>query len=98
MKYVNAIAKNFASAMAMFLTPIVSIPLFSHYPTAALIMGAMIATIAIFLFYARSEDLYNLHPSVPSTAMPTRSPETSSPRDKSSMEDNDKDLKRRPDV
>lgn len=46
MKYVDVIAKNFATASAMFLTPFMAYPLFGHEPTFALLLGGIIASLS----------------------------------------------------
>mmetsp|Transcript_4734 Transcript_4734/g.8102 ORF Transcript_4734/g.8102 Transcript_4734/m.8102 type:complete len:349 (-) Transcript_4734:304-1350(-) len=60
MKYVDVIAKNFSTASAMFLTPIAALPLFGHSPTLSLLLGAIIAALSLFLFYAKKDDLFNV--------------------------------------
>ena len=60
MKYVDVIAKNFATASAMFLTPFASLLLFAHEPTFSLLMGAIIATISLLLYYSKPEQMFNL--------------------------------------
>ncbi|KAK3273712.1 hypothetical protein CYMTET_18062 [Cymbomonas tetramitiformis] len=58
MKYVDVIAKNFATSLSMFLTPVVALILFGHQLEMSLLVGAMIAAISIFLFYAKPGDLF----------------------------------------
>jgi len=60
MKYVDVIAKNFATASAMFLTPFMAYPLFGHEPTFALLLGGIIASLSLLVYYAKRDDLFNL--------------------------------------
>jgi len=71
MKYVDVIAKNFATASAMFLTPLAALPLFGHSPTLALLLGAIIAALSLFLYYAKKDDLFNLPETDSGPAFPT---------------------------
>lgn len=80
MKYVDVIAKNFATASAMFLTPIASLFLFGHEPTFALFLGAVIAALSLMLYYSKKEDMFNLQePIVPLPTFPSSKVNPASP-------------------
>mmetsp|Transcript_31111 Transcript_31111/g.52260 ORF Transcript_31111/g.52260 Transcript_31111/m.52260 type:complete len:371 (+) Transcript_31111:321-1433(+) len=57
MKYADTIAKVFATSMAMMLTPFAAYFLFDLKPSIALILGIVIACMAVHLYYANPKDL-----------------------------------------